>query len=82
MDMQTALATDRFHYGECKKTVGPRGGVTITREEWRRNGANKTWKSQPERFRIPVKWGMRGYDEINQFNVDRFHAASDCPIND
>ena len=36
MTKDEALTTDRFHYGECVKTVGPRGGVTITREEWRR----------------------------------------------
>lgn len=79
MDMQTALVTDRFHYGECKKIVGPRGGVTITREEWRRNGMNQTKKGIT---RIPIKYGMRSYDAIDPFNVDRFHAASDCTIND
>lgn len=82
MNKDQALVTDRFHYGECKKVVGPRGGVTITREEWRRNGANKTWVTRPEEFLIPVKYGMRGYSAISHLNVDRFHAAEECPIND
>ncbi len=80
--MQTALQTDRFHYGECKKSVGPRGGVTIAREEWRRNGANKTWATDSERFQVPVKYGMRQYGYVCAGNVAEFHAASDCAIND
>ena len=78
MTKDEALATDRFHYGECVKAVGPRGGVTITREEWRRNGQNKLWKDGS--FRIPIKYGMRGYDYIDRLSVESFHAASDCPL--
>ena len=80
MTKDEALTTDRFHYGECVKTVGPRGGVTITREEWRRNGKSVTWKGDSGRFRVTIKYGMRTYDSVNEFNVENFHAASDCPL--
>ena len=80
MDKETALATDRFHYGECRKVVGPRGGVRVYIEEYRRNGRNRTWKTQ-DRFEIPIKYGMRGYEIITASNVDRFHAEKDCPLN-
>lgn len=32
----------------------------------RRNGATKTWKREPNRFRIPIKYGFRGYGEITE----------------
>ncbi len=80
MDMQTALGTDRFHYGECSERVGPKGGRYVKREQWRRNGKNQTWVTRPEEFRIPIKYGMRSYDEIKAGNVDRFHAEDDCPL--
>jgi hypothetical protein len=32
----------------------------------RRNGRTKTWKRNPERFYIPVKWGMYGYGVIDE----------------
>lgn len=32
----------------------------------RRNGRTQTWKRSPERFRIPVKFGLKGYDAIEE----------------
>ena len=78
--MEQALTAQRFHRNGCKRTVGPRGGVTTAVEEWRRNGATKTWKTRPGEFRIPVKWGMRSYDYITQREADRFHTEADCPL--
>ena len=74
------LHAREFHYGECKKVVGPRGGVKVTREVWRRNGMTKTWVTRPGEFRVPIKYGLRGYSYIDQFNVGEFHAAADCPL--
>lgn len=67
-----------FHYGECRATIGARGGVTFDREVWRRNGQTQTWKTRPGEFRIPVKYGMRNYSEITHTNAMDFHAASFC----
>jgi len=36
----------------------------------RRNGATKTWKTDPERIRVPVKMGMYGYDVIATYSQD------------
>lgn len=33
----------------------------------RRNGATKRWKKDPERFRIPVKFGFKGTGAIDQY---------------
>lgn len=34
----------------------------------RRNGATKVWKTRPEEFKIPVKYGMYNYFYIDQNN--------------
>ena len=75
-----ALTEDAFHYGECTRVVGPRGGVTESVERWRRNGATKTWKTRPAEFRVPVKFGMRSHTYIDQGNAHLFHAEADCPL--
>lgn len=77
-----ALVKDEFHHGTCTRTHGPRGGERETVVRYRRMGATKTWKTRPEEFRVPVKFGMRARDswEITHENGDEFHAADDCPL--
>lgn len=75
------MTATEFHEGECFKTVGPRGGVKVSQVIWRRNGRTQTWKTRPDDFRIPVKWGLRGYDSITPANADRFHTNATCPLN-
>jgi hypothetical protein len=50
-------------------------------DTWRRNGQTKTWKRSPERFRVPVKYGMYSYGYFDEHDLDRtdLHAAEDCP---
>lgn len=79
LTIEQALTANEFHAGECSRLVGPRGGVTITQEVWRRNGRTQTWKRNPERFRIPVKHGLRVYGNIWHSYSD-VHAAEDCPL--
>lgn len=43
----------------------------------RRNGATKRWKREPDRFRIPIKVGLRGYAAIENDNVKHFYIALD-----
>lgn len=35
----------------------------------RRNGKTVTWKRDPDRFRIPIKLGLRNYGQIDQDNL-------------
>ena len=67
-----------FHAGECTTTIGVRGGRTDSIEQWRANGAVKTWKTRPADFSLPIKHGMRDYAYIDQHNADLFHRAEDC----
>lgn len=36
---------------------------------WRKNGATKFWKTRPNEFRVPVKFGLYQYDYITQDNI-------------
>lgn len=74
-----ALTCNEFH-AKCTRTVGPRGGVTVKQEVWRRNGKTQTWKTRPEDYRIPVKFGLYAYGEITQANAALVHAPEDCPL--
>ena len=69
-----------FHFGECKRTVGPRGGVRDTVVEVRVNGQCQTWKTRPEEFRLPIKHGLYTHGEVTQDNAAQFHLREDCPI--
>ena len=43
---------------------------------WRRNGATKIWKTRPDEFRIPVKYGLYQYGYIDQDNADQFQVEA------
>ena len=78
MTLTEALTANEFHTGKCTRRVGPRGGVTFQQEIWRRNGKTKTWKREPERFSIPVKYGLYHYGYIN--NDTNVHTRESCPF--
>jgi len=37
---------------------------------WRVNGKVKTWKRSPERFKVPLKYGLYGYDYLDETVAD------------
>jgi len=41
----------------------------------RRNGKTKTWKTRPEEFRIPVKYGLKTCFYITHLDADKWNAA-------
>lgn len=76
---EQALTADYFHANGCICTIGPRGGITVKVEEWRRNGATQTWKTRPNEWRIPVKYGMYSYGQIWHHDAETVHLPKDCP---
>jgi hypothetical protein len=42
----------------------------------RRNGATKTWKTRPNEFKVPVKYGLYEYFYITHENADQFEVRS------
>ena len=84
---EQALHSQAFHFedgpkGPCSRTVGPRGGVTESIVRARRNGMTQTWKTRPDEFRIPVKYGIRARDQfsIHEYDANRWHAEEACPL--
>lgn len=63
----------------CKRVVGPRGGVKDIIIRVRVTGQCKTWKTRPNEFRVPVKYGLYESGELTERNAEYFHFASACP---
>lgn len=80
---EQAISADwrsEFHYGECTRTVGPRGGIRESIARVRVNGRCQTWKTRPEAFRLPVKYGFRECSAIEPHNAHLYHPAGECPL--
>lgn len=65
---EQALVVDEFHSQFSNRC-----------HNWRRNGKTKTWKRQPTRFQIPVKYGLYRYGYLID-GVDQYHPAAECPF--
>lgn len=59
--------TAQYFYHKTKR--GSRGAPM----QVRRNGKTQTWKTRPGLFRIPVKYGLYEYGQIDNF----FHRNAD-----
>jgi hypothetical protein len=64
---------------ECTCTVGPRGAVKLNITRVRPSGRCQTWKTRPDDFRLPVKYGLYESSAIVPSNAEDFHLASECP---
>ena len=49
--------------------------VDGTPERWRVNGMVKTWKRNPHRIKVPLKYGLWCYAYLTQLNLDDFELA-------
>lgn len=70
-----ALTANNFHYehptAKCKAKV----------YNCRRNGKTKTWKTRPNEFKVPIKYGLYTCGYITHDNAHNFHVADECPYN-
>jgi hypothetical protein len=55
---------------DLTKVNGNTKVIDIQGKTWRVNGKVKTWKRQPERFQIPVKYGLYVYGYITEKNIN------------
>lgn len=74
-----------FHFegdGGCWRKTGPKGGVKQQTIEVRRNGGVQTWKTRPDEFRMPVKYGIRARDQFSVTHNDawQYHTPDKCPL--
>ena len=45
----------------------------------RRNGKTQLWRTRPGHFRIPVKFGIRGYGELTHHDCQSIGRPGDGP---
>jgi hypothetical protein len=63
---------DMLHHDINKNSDG-------TCQRWRVNGKPQTWKREPNRVRVPLKYGLYSYDQMYEYDLDWAHLESDCP---
>lgn len=68
-----------FHLGICTVSYGPRQGKKESVTRIRVSGSCQTWKTRPNEFRLPVKFGLYESGSISHDNATEFHAESECP---
>jgi hypothetical protein len=79
LELHYTGASAKFPNGHrCQRTTGPRGGVQVSIIYVRQSGQVKTWKRDPKRFRMPVKYGLYESSEVTQDNASDFHWPEDC----
>ena len=79
---QQAISESEFHYMQCTRSIGKRGRVIEFTVNYRRNGGTKLWKTRPDEFRVPVKYGIRDCAYVTHLNQNNFHIKSECPLRD
>jgi len=60
INFENAMSAQRFEHVSAKNADG-------TPVRARRNGKTRTWKTRPDRFQIPVKYGLKSYFYIDNF---------------
>jgi hypothetical protein len=78
-----ALTADNLHYTgrhDCTIHIGPRGGKRVNITAVRRSGQTQTWKTRPEDFKMPVKFGLYESSYATHENANDWHTLEDCPV--
>jgi hypothetical protein len=82
--MDQALSANEFHsiggHKHCTATVTKLGYRKVATVRIRRNGQTKVWKTRPNDFRIPVKYGLYECFYITPENAHQFCVAGECPV--
>jgi len=71
INFENAMSAQRFEHVSAKNADG-------TPVRARRNGKTKTWKTRPGLFQIPVKYGLKSYFYIDNFeykNADDWNVV-------
>ncbi len=72
VNAETADLANTFYHRKLKYKRDPSRPL-----ECRRNGKTKRWKSRPDQFRIPVKYGMYEYFYIDNSNAHEWSTVPD-----
>lgn len=65
---------------DCARHIGPRGGITENVTRVRPSGKCQVWKTRPDEFKLPVKYGMYESSYITHRDASDWHLASECSL--
>lgn len=68
-----------FRHAGCTFTVGARGGAKHHPVTARRNGMVQTWKTRPEDYSAPFKYGLRDAFRLTPDDAPYWTTEDDCP---
>lgn len=69
-----------LHENGCKRIVGPRNGITTTVHQWRVSGQPVTYRTRPDNWYVPIKFGLRQSSKISVLTQNILHLADECPL--
>jgi hypothetical protein len=58
-----------LHHGQVLYHITKRN-ADGTAQRWRVNGKVKLWKTRPTEIRVPIKWGLKVCDYLDQTTLD------------
>jgi len=67
-----------IHGNDCRVSVGSRGARRVFITRFRVSGLLRLWKRSPERFSLPIKYGMYFSTYLTEKNAHQFHTEADC----
>ena len=70
-DAKALKVGDILHHNRYKNADG-------SCQRWKVNGKPKVWKRSPERVRVPLKFGLKTYDFVDETTLDLLHLESEC----
>ena len=71
---------DTLHGGRCSLRTGPRGSKSYKILRFRVTGQLKLWKRSPEKFELPIKYGLYSYGKLTEKNAHEFHIENECEV--
>jgi len=69
VNKEIAMSADEFFSTTLKNRDKKQTPLKV-----RRNGKTQTWKTRPNDFKIPVKYGLYEYTYITQDNCDSWYV--------
>lgn len=76
---EQAILEDEFHtVGQDTRVHRNKSGLRCY--VWQRNGQTKTWVTRPDKFQVPVKYGMYEHGYITQVDAGSVYTRGTCPV--
>lgn len=72
----TKVGTPHFDNGRLVQNYNLQKTTDLSKpNKWRANGKCQTWKTRPDEFKLPIKYGLREYGYLTHENAHLFEVA-------